>query len=185
MTASVPRNADSWTLDDLVDFPEDGNRYEIIEGDLLVSPAPAKPHLRVLSRLHRLLNRHAPDELAVSQNAGVLVAAGKVTYFIPDLIVLRDDVLDGDEAALKPADVLLAVEVLSPGRHATDEVTKRYCYARMGIPQYWIVDPDTVELTVLVLDADQRYRDAALVRAGERWHTDEPFPIDLDPAGFC
>jgi Uma2 family endonuclease len=55
----------------------------------------------------------------------------------------------------------------------------------MGIPQYWIVDPATVALTVLVLDGDRRYRDAALVRAGERWHTDEPFPIDLDPAAFC
>ena len=72
MTASVPRSADSWTLDDLYHLPNDGNRYELIEGRLLVSPAPDRAHFRAATRLHRLLLRAAPEHLAVGQNAGLV-----------------------------------------------------------------------------------------------------------------
>lgn len=187
MTASVPRSADSWTLDDLYDLPDDGgNRYELIEGRLLVSPAPATPHLRAASRLHRLLLLAAPGHLIVSQNGGIVDGPRKETYLIPDLMVIPDSVLDQDRPALLPAEALLVVEVLSPGSGSTDDVTKRYWYARMGIPQYWIVDPKTRKLIVMLLRTDRpKYRDAAVVRAGETWQTDDPFPIELDPAEFC
>jgi Uma2 family endonuclease len=186
MTASVPRNADSWTLDDLYDLPEDGNRYELIEGRLLVSPAPALPHLRAASRLHRLMLRSAPEHLIVGQNGGIVHGPRKQTYFIPDLIVIPDASLEGDRPALVPADTLLVAEILSPGSSTTDDVTKRYYYARMGIPHYWIVDPKQRILSVLLLDSRTRqYRDAARVVAGESWHTVEPFPVTLDPAEFC
>lgn len=186
MTASVPRSAASWTLEDLYDLPDNGNRYELIEGRLLVSPAPARPHLRTATRLHRMLLEAAPRHLAVSQNAGLVDGPRKTTYFIPDLVVVPDAVLDIDGPALLPPETLLAVEILSPDSRSTDEVTKRYWYARLGIPQYWIVDPKGRSLTVMLLNAERgRYRDAAVVRAGETWRTEEPFPIALDPAAVC
>jgi Uma2 family endonuclease len=186
MTASVPRSAESWTLDDLYDLPNDGNRYELIEGRLLVSPAPARPHFRAATRLHRLLLRAAPEYLAVGQNAGLVDGPKKETYFVPDLVVVPDAVLDLDGPALLPTETLLAVEILSPDSASTDDVTKRYWYARLGIPQYWIVDPKARQLAVMLLRTDRsQYRDAAVVRAGETWQTDSPFPIELDPAAFC
>jgi Uma2 family endonuclease len=151
-----------------------------------VSPAPATPHLRAASRLHRLLLRAAPDHLIIGQNGGIVDGPAKQTYFIPDLVVMPDASLEADRPALVPADTLLVVEILSPGGESIDDVTKRYWYARLGIPQYWIVDPKSQKLTVMLLRTDRpKYRDAAVIRAGERWHTEEPFPITLDPAEFC
>jgi len=89
MTASAPRT--EWTLEDLDDLPEDGSRYEILEGSLLVSPAPALPHFRAVSYLHRLLVRLAPDRYLVGQNIGVLRHVIRQTYLIPDLVVVREE----------------------------------------------------------------------------------------------
>ena len=183
MTASAPRT--EWTLDDLDDLPEDGSRHEIIEGSLLVSPAPAMPHFRAVTYLHRLLVKQAPDRYVVGQNVGVLKHGASQTYLIPDLVVVLDETLGRDGKALLPAEVLLVVEALSPTNTSTDLVTKRHHYARMGIPQYWIVDPEAAELTVLRGRDGDHYRQQILVKPGEEWHTDDPFPLTLDPAEFC
>jgi Uma2 family endonuclease len=183
MTASAPRSA--WTFDDLDGLPEDGSRYEIIEGRLLVSPAPALPHFRALSQLHRLLVTQAPEHYVVGQNGGVLTGLERDTYLIPDLVILLDKTLDSDAVALVPDEVLVAVEVLSPGSRSADLVVKRYHYARIGIPQYWIVDPAAVQLLVLSGRDGDMYREERVVRQGVQWRTDEPFPLTLDPADFC
>jgi Uma2 family endonuclease len=65
---------------------------------------------------------------------------------------------------------------------AADLVTKRHYYAVAGIPQYWIADPDEQTLTLLTLDDDGTYAERAVVRPGERWKSDEPFPLTIDPA---
>jgi Uma2 family endonuclease len=184
MTASEPHTS-PWTVDDLDELPEDGSRHEIIEGSLLVSPAPAKPHLRALTRLHRLLNSQAPARYAISQNAGVLRHAFSQTYLIPDLVVIPDETLDQDGKALLPAEVLLVVEALSPSSTSVDTVLKLLHYARMGIPQYWIVDPGAATLTVLRVPDGDAYKEKLVVRAGTRWTTDDPFDIEVDPAEFC
>lgn len=183
MTASESRRDGPWTLDDLPDLPDDGNRYELIEGNLLVGPAPAIPHVRAANRLHRRLSRQAPDQFTVCQGGGVYPVSRK-TYLIPDLFVVLDKTLDGDGPGFVPAEILLAVEVLSPSTRRSDLVAKRHQYAAMGIPRYWIVDPKARTLAVLALKED-RYREEALVEAGQRWYTEEPFPLDLDPADFC
>jgi Uma2 family endonuclease len=183
MSVSLFHRPGPWTVDDLDDLPDDGNRYELVDGSLVVSPAPAKPHLRTVSRLHRLLVLQAPEGYAVGENGGVATTS-KRTYFIPDLFVTEESALEGTEAAFRPDEVRLAVEVLSPGNRGTDLVLKRHYYAEMRIPQYWIVDPKTRTLTVLTLDGD-RYGDEFVVKAGQRWRTEEPFPLELDPAEFC
>jgi Uma2 family endonuclease len=99
--------------------------------------------------------------------------------------VVRENHLAGDAAAFVPDEILLAVEVLSPSGRSYDQITKRYHYARMGVPQYWIVNPVERQMSVMLLDGDGKYRDVATVDADERWKTDDPFPIELDPAEFC
>lgn len=183
MTASAPRS--EWTLDDLVDLPDDGSRYEILDGSLLVSPMPALPHGRALTRLHKSLSRQAPERFAVSQNIGVLRHSVSQTFLVPDLMVILDEALDRNGNALQPAEVLLVVEVLSPKRHAIDLVAKRHYYATMGVPQYWVVDPLIARLTVLRAEKDGAYREELRVEAGQRWETDDPFDIVLQPADFC
>lgn len=184
MTVFVPRS-DDWTLDDLADLPEDGNRYEILDGSLLVSSMPALPHGRAVTRLHRSLLRQAPEAFAVTQNIGALRHLVSQTYLVPDLMIIPDGALDRLGAALRPAEVMIAVEVLSPKRHTIDLVTKRHYYATMEIPQYWIVDPAAARLIVMRTVKDGAYRDEVVVSAGETWVTGDPFDIALDPAGFC
>lgn len=178
-----PEYGGAWTIEDLRRLPDDGFRYEIIDGSLLVSPPPAKPHFRVTTRLRNLLHAQAPDDLVVGENAGVAMAKRR-TYRIPDIVVLRASAIDGDESEFHPADVVLAVEVVSPNSGGDDLVMKRYQYGKAGIPHYWIVDQRKRTLTVLRHDGAEGYDDVATVAPGESWHTDEPFPLTLDPADF-
>jgi Uma2 family endonuclease len=186
MTAVAPETSHEgpWTVDDLSDLPDDGQRYELIEGSLLVSPAPRVPHVRVANRLRDVLSRQCPDDLAVGQDGALLMTTTRETYFIPDVFVVLASAYDHDADGFDPADMRLAVEVLSLRGRGTDLVTKRYYYGAMRIPRYWIVDPKARTLTVLALDGN-RYRDEAVVQSGQRWHTEEPFKLALDPADFC
>ena len=174
-----------WTIDDLADTPDDGNRYEIFDGSLLVSPPPALPHGDAVYRLRRRLEAHAPEHLRVVENVGVLIATGR-SLFVPDLTVVRSEAMRRPAAALQAPDALLVVEVLSPGNAGRDLVIKRHEYAAGGIPEYWIVDKNERTLTVLTRpEQGKGYLDATVVKAGDRFETDDPVPLSLDPADFC
>jgi Uma2 family endonuclease len=99
---------------------------------------------------------------------------------VPDLLVVPDAALRKGGKALPPADVLLVVEVLSPGNAGRDLVVKRHEHALAGIPRYWIVDQKQQTITVLRLTAGRYVEDARLL-PGETWRTEEPFPLGLDP----
>jgi Uma2 family endonuclease len=176
-----PGALDPWTVEDLDRLPVDnGQRYELVDGTLLMSPMPAIPHVRVTNRLHRLLDRQAPQDVEVGQNGGITID-GPRTYFVPDIFVVQARAYDSDEKELDPADVLMVVEVLSPSNSGIDLVIKRHYYARAGIERYWIVDQQARTLTVLRLDG-AAYREDAVVRPGATWQTDQPFPLGLDLA---
>jgi Uma2 family endonuclease len=177
-----PELDQAWTIDRLADLPE-GPRYEIVDGSLLVSPPPNTFHFGATSRLARLLDRACPHELIASGvGLGVNVHDG-ASYYIPDVIVVRGSVTKTESTAVDPADVLLVVEVVSPSNASRDTVLKRHDYAEAGIPHYWIVDHKTQTVTVLALDdSGRRYVETAVVRPGERWTTEEPFPFTFDPA---
>jgi Uma2 family endonuclease len=173
-----------WTIDDLGDLPE-GNRYEIFDGSLLVSPPPNVWHCNATDDLADLLKRQAPATLRVSGVGFGISIRGGGSYLVPDIVVVRRSALDRPRPTLLPPDVLLAVEVLSPSNPGNDLVLKRHEYAIAGIPQYWIVDQQARTLTVLRLDdTGQHYVESAVVRAGSPWKTDDPFPLTLDPAEF-
>lgn len=179
-----PEFGQPWTIDDLEKLPRDnGMRYEIVDGSLLVSPHAVLRHTRVVNRLRRIIDAQAPADLEAAQEAGVTVQRRR-SYFVPDLLVAHRSAVDNDVADyLDQADLVLAVEVLSPSNPGNDLVLKRHYYAAGGIPHYWIVDPEARTLTVFALDGET-YVERAVVKPGETWRTDEPFPLTLDPADF-
>lgn len=178
----LPPYGQPWTIDDLHRLPDDGQRYEIFDGSLLVSPPPDVRRGAVAYRLRRLLERYAPAELVVANDIGVAVSR-RSTYFVPDLFVADAAVLDRRSGVLAADDLLLVIEVLSPANAGRDLLLKRHEYAAAGIPGYWIVDYRARTLTVLNL-VDGDYHETVVVRPGEAWRTGQPFPLTLDPAEF-
>jgi Uma2 family endonuclease len=138
----------SWTREDLARLPDDGNRYEVLDGELLVTPAPSFRHQLVATQLALALESYC-RAMAI----GVVVTPGAVVWshneLIPDIVVFG-----GDPAELRTLDwgtlptPLLVVEVASPGTQRRDRSVKRRTYLEsLGIPAYWLVDPvaETIE----------------------------------------
>ncbi len=122
-------------------LPDDGNRYEVIDGELLVSPAPSLLHQAAVLRLAMLL-----FDYAKTAGLRIYVAPAAVTW--SDRTELQPDVLAIPRAGGKPAKrfedvgvLTLAVEVLSPSTLLADRFTKRREYQRRGVNEFWIVDP--------------------------------------------
>jgi Uma2 family endonuclease len=181
MTVSDTHRAEAWTIDDLKDTPDDGNRYEILDGRLIVTPPPHGPHIRVNYRVRRVLEREAPDALVVLDNGAGIDIRRRSTCYIPDVMIVREPAFRSMVDVFEPADVLLVVEVLSPGNARFDVIQKRHDYADAGIPRYWIVDPRDNTITVLALpDGRKQYEEEAVVK--EAWQTDFPYPLTVDPA---
>lgn len=168
-----------WTVDDLYALPDDGYRYEIFDGSLLVTPPPPMPHFTTLFRLRRLLDRQMPDTVAGGENMGVRGSASE--FYIPDYVVFPATLLGTPIRYLDAPDVLLAIEVVSRGNANNDLVLKRHAYATAKIPEYWIIDERDRSLRVCRPDHSGGYEDRAVVRPGEQWRSDEPFPLVIDP----
>ena len=184
MTASLPSHTRGWTIDDLFETPDDGNRYELAGGSLLVTPPPNVSHGRANIRLDRILSRACPSGLVVA-SVGLGIDLGqRKTCYVPDTLVTTDAALNRDAQVFVAADVSLVVEVLSPGNARVDLILKRHDYGAAGIPQYWIVDIQRRTLTVLSDPCADGYKEEVVVKAGERWTASEPFPVTLDPAEF-
>lgn len=179
-----------WTIDDLLSLPDDGHRYEIFDGSLLVSPAPPMRHQIAGDRLADVLLAAAPDGTDVITATAVDISA---TYPrlgpqapIPDIVVVGAGAWNRPGLYVWPTDVLLLVEVESP-RTSRDRVLKPALYAAAGIPAYWRVEldgPGTPAVVMHVLDGDV-YRETGTVRAGESVLMDVPFPVELRPAGLA
>jgi Uma2 family endonuclease len=168
-----------WTVDDLKHTPEDGNRYEIADGRLIVTPPPHGPHIRVNTLVRRVLDRAAPESVVVLDCSAGIDIRRRTTCYIPDVMVVHAAAFRRVVDVFEPADVLLVVEVLSPGNAGFDVVQKRHDYAAAGIPRYWIVDPRDRTVTVLALaDGATAYAEEAVVR--DVWETDFPYPLTVD-----
>ncbi|MEU4340072.1 Uma2 family endonuclease [Nocardia sp. NPDC023852] len=132
------------TLEDWIALPEDSSRsYELVEGVLVVSPRPVLRHQFAVWQLAAQLHPQLPVQLSVVTEAEVVIdAAPPPTVRVPDVLVIRDEALEDDLARVPPEDVVLAVEILSPGSRRTDRVTKFFEYAEAGIEYYWLIDLD-------------------------------------------
>ncbi|MBK9102238.1 MAG: Uma2 family endonuclease [Austwickia sp.] len=166
-----------FTRDDLDAMPHDGNRYELIDGLLIVTPAPGFRHQVVVLELAVRLRTACPEGLQVV-TAPFDVALGPGTVLQPDVLVARR--ADFTERDL-PVAPLLAVEVLSPSTRLYDLNHKRARLERAGCTSYWVVDPDTPAVTAWTL-IDGAYQQVAHAEAHETFETTTPFPVSLRPA---
>jgi Uma2 family endonuclease len=147
------------TYDDYVNFPNDGKRYEIIDGELYVNPSPHMKHQRVLLRLaialSRFVEKHRLGEVFI---APFDVVFSEIDVMEPDLLFIstaRMHVLT--QANVKGAPDLV-VEVLSDGTRRYDETTKRRRYEHFEVQEYWIVDPIDDSVRILRLEGKQYER---------------------------
>ena len=136
----MPQATHSWTPDEVRALPDDGRRYEVVAGELLVTPAPSFPHQEAVKRLLRSLDDYVADNgigYAVISPADITPESGALVQ--PDVFVV------GPVGGRRPRNwgdierLLLAVEVLSPTTARADRTIKRRLYQRAGI-EYWIVD---------------------------------------------
>lgn len=166
-----------FTLADLDALPDDGKRYEVVDGVLLVTPVPLTVHQTVVVELAYLLRHRCPGDLKVFV-APVDFRPTPARSVQPDVLVCRrTDV--GLRTIEKP--LLLAVEVLSQSTSLADRVLKRRLYEQAGVASYWIFDPAREELTVLELDGET-YIERAVVVGKEAFEAGLPFPVRIVPA---
>jgi Uma2 family endonuclease len=168
-----------WTVDDLDLLPDDdGLRYELLDGILLVSPAPKIVHQRVLMSLIRLVDPVIPDdvELLVAPTA---YQPDRRTSLEPDLLVFRPEHAS-DEAV---ASLVLAVEILSPSSRRKDHVLKRSKYEDSGVEHYWIVDPEEPSVLALKLEGGQ-YTEVGRAVGEEALVLTEPVGVTLTPTAL-
>ncbi|MGH3920458.1 MAG: Uma2 family endonuclease [Pseudonocardiaceae bacterium] len=166
-----------FTVHDLERMPDDGRRYELIDGELLVSPAPGLRHQTIVYQLHRLLDDACPADLYII-GAPFAVQTDISNEVQPDVLVARFDQLTDKNL---PAAPVLAVEVLSPSGRLIDLNLKRAHYQRMGTPSYWVLDPDVPDLLVLELGAEGRYEEVARVAGDEVFEAHRPFTVRVVP----
>jgi Uma2 family endonuclease len=148
MALPVPQ----FTIDMLDDFPDDGNRYEILEGMLLVTPAPSISHQIVATRLAAMLTYALRESGQAHVVAVGAVQRGKNTQLLPDILVFPSSFPSGAKWATIRG-WWLAVEVLSPSSRVYDREVKRAAYLALGIEEYWVVDPNDRSVEVWKRDS--------------------------------
>jgi Uma2 family endonuclease len=156
---------------------DDGHRYELIDGALIVTPAPRVAHQHVVAEMLVRLRTAAPPGVRVYTSPLDLRLRAD-TVMQPDLLVARRE--DFTETNL-PVAPLLAVEVLSPSTRHIDLALKRARLETAGCASYWVVDPDQPSLTAWDL-VDGSYRQVADVSGSEGAELTRPFPIRVVPS---
>ncbi|HTJ21426.1 MAG TPA: Uma2 family endonuclease [Gemmatimonadaceae bacterium] len=157
MAVSRPRRWTAAEVERLVEAREGQSpRYELVDGELLVTPAPSGRHQRIIFHLavllHEYVIRERLGEVRLGPGKLDLVASER---YEPDLFVLP--AIDGRrppaaDASIRP---LLIVEALSPGSSRHDRVTKRRAFQRNGVPEYWVVDGDAEAFEIWHPDDDR------------------------------
>ena len=146
--------AGSWTYEDLSALPEDGRRFEIIEGELYEMPSPSWAHASVVANLILML-------IPIVARLGGRWRTAPLDVFFqgadpvqPDIVVLLPDSRAHpiERGVNGPPDLL--IEVLSPSHREHDLLLKRLLYARAGVREYWLVDPEARTIEILALDRD-------------------------------
>ena len=158
---------------------DEARRWELIEGGIVMTPRPRPLHQVVSRNLSQLIRKNLPASLVVLQEVEVTVEARfPPTVRDPDLVVVNRSVVDRNPVRVDPSDVVLVIEIVSPGSRRTDRVMKAYEYAKAGIEHYWIVDLDAdldERFLAHVLRAETYHRVEVLV--GDRVRTAEPLVL--------
>ena len=171
---SVPtleEHAQAWTEEEFLALPETvWPRLELLDGALLVSPAPRMFHQRFSRAFANAMDAAVPEGCEVLEGINVRLATGRIV--IPDLVVVREI---GEGVVTDAADVALVAEIVSPSTRSQDRLLKPSLYAAAGIPCYLRIEqqPELV-VHVAALEAGE-YVEYGLARAGEPLRLPAPF----------
>lgn len=176
---------DGYTVDDYfaLDLPP---HTEMIDGSLVFVSPQRKFHSLAMFLFELGLRQHVPGELRVRREMAVVLGHKNVPE--PDLVVVTaESDGDQDQTRYRAADVVLAIEVVSPESESRDRDTKPRKYAAAGIPHFWLVEMDPRSKQPVVHTFARDERTGAYVAAGtfrDRLKTAEPFEVDIDLSGF-
>ncbi|SEG94811.1 Putative restriction endonuclease [Actinacidiphila yanglinensis] len=175
-----------WTVDDVLALDEDRRyRYELLGESLVMSPAPGLRHQRASRRLANFLEAAAlvaGAPVEVFEAVNVTLPSGLV---VPDIVVADAGATGQDGASINVKDVLLVVELVSPGNATMDRRFRPMLYAEAGIPAYWRLEADPDPVLVISELRGGRYIKRTTALAGAVTHVDVPFPFEIDPAGLA
>ncbi len=173
-----PAAGQPFTVDDLDRLPDDGRRYELLDGVLIVSPRPTTVHQLAATLLTTHLVNACPGQFYVIAEPAVQLTDR--TEFDPDIVVVRREDVGGAKFWTPP---LLAVELRSPSTAIVDRNVKLAAYEKFGVASYWIFDPnpDRPEFTIFEL-RDGRYQQTAQASGANALRIERPFPVELVPA---
>jgi Uma2 family endonuclease len=166
-----------YTMADLDAMPDDGQRRELVDGMLLVTPAPVPLHQTAVLELAFCLRAACPRGFKVFV-APLDFRPTANRSLQPDVLVCHHEDV-GPKRIERP--LLLAVEVLSPGTRMQDLFVKRRVYEESGVQSYWIVDPEPEQLTVLEL-VGGHYVERAVVKGTDAFEADLPYQVRIVPA---
>ncbi|WP_327034316.1 Uma2 family endonuclease [Micromonospora ureilytica] len=174
--------ARAWREQDLFNLPEDGNRYEIIDGSLHVTPPASPEHHELADEIRMALRQAAPAGWRVIREVGVHVSGGNL---IPDLTALRPGAPRGRMWA-EPVDIGLVLEVESTASRRHDRFTKPALYAEAGIPHYWRVERGNFGPVIYRyrLGEGEHYELLGTLGPEDPVNVDEPWPMKLDPSAW-
>jgi len=167
-----------WTADMVRQLPDDGNRYEVVYGELLVTPAPRLNHQLLVSRLAVANAKYLEHEpVGVMLTSPADISWGQDVLVQPDVFVVPlDEARTGDWSKLRS--LLVAAEVLSPSTARADRFTNRRRYQEARVPLYWVVDSADQLVEVWTPDAEF----PAVERQQLVWHpagAGQPFTLEL------
>jgi Uma2 family endonuclease len=152
----MPQPIADWTVERVLALPDDGNRYEVVDGELLVSPAPSLFHQVAVAALARILDPFArTHRLGYVLHSPADIELDEHTLVQPDLFVAPPVEGRRPRSWKEIRQLLLAIEVLSPSTARADRQVKRRRYQRHGVAEYWIVDLDA-RLVECWTPADER-----------------------------
>jgi len=176
----MPARATVWTPELVRVLPDDGNRYEVVDGELLVTPMPAPIHQRLLGELLVAIDSYV-ERCALGETlpSPADISLDERSLVQPDLFVVPRDVSPTFAEWSDLSSLLLAVEILSPSTARADRTIKRRLYQRWPVGEYWIVDPDA-RLVERWRPGDER---PEIVERELTWHpagAPEPMRLDLD-----
>jgi Uma2 family endonuclease len=178
----LPKHRGPWTLEDVLALPEDqdtGQRIELVDGALLVSPLGSVSHQLLIGRIYTQLLSVVSHPKTATIELNVVLPGGRL--LIPDFTVLRRS--DPDGVTVAADELVLVGEVMSPSTRVQDRVLKSQLYAEAMIPYYLLVDPKGAMPSAVLLElVDGEYKEIARSRGG-RLGLDRPFPVELDLIG--
>jgi Uma2 family endonuclease len=164
----------NYTIEDVLALPEDAPRVELREGVIGVVPSPTYGHQDIGGLLWAWLRGHTPPGYRASLATGVLIGPRRTLE--PDVLLVRRDVSDRSHYATADQ-VLLVVEVVSPGTQRRDRIEKPVEYAAAGVPFFWRVEQDPLSVYAYELGSADSYR--LVASSDSELVLERPFEIRL------